>query len=61
MLDRLFDDGRVENVNVALSVSIVSANILRRFNCQLDGKTKFLHFRHFTLDETAELYTRDPK
>ena len=52
-LGRPFDDGRVQNANVALNASIVSAKIIGDSKFMFTGK-QVLYFRHFRLDEAAQ-------
>ena len=59
-LDRPFDDGRVQNVNLAVSASIVSANIMYDLMFMFTAKRP-LSFRHFRLDEMAETDVSDQR
>ena len=59
-LDRPFDDGRVQSAKVAVSASIVSANIIDDLIFMLKAKRP-LYFRHFKLDETADTDVSDQR
>ena len=59
-LDRPFDDGRVQSVNVAVSASTVSANIMYYLIFMFTAKRP-LDFQHFRLDETAETDVSDQR
>ena len=59
-LDRPFYDGRVQTANVAVKASIASENIINDLVFVFRSK-RTLHFRHFTLDETADTSVADQR
>ena len=60
-LDRLFNDGRVQNANVAVSPPTVSANIIDDLIFMLRAKRSLCLRNMADIDETAETGVSDQR